>query len=368
MSSTRTIAIIGGTGAQGIPVVRDLVQSGNYTVRALTRDPESARFREIAAYGPPGAVEPLVGTFASEANLHALFRGVWGAFVNIDGFNCGEKTEIYWSIRAYEIAIEEGVSLFVYSNLANAYKLGGYDPKFRGGHYDAKGRVGDYILSQNKETRYRRDTRAACFLTGPYMDMAIHAHTPMPPSVEDGVVTWRVPLGDGAIPEVALDDCGHYVKWLFDHPERADGMTLDVAIEHAGYHEVARAFSAVTGKPARYVDTSFDDYFAANPLADDEPAGYNADPADPATMTFRANFTGWWNMWRASGGNEGLIRKDYALLDEIFPGRIRTVEEWFRREDERGRALGLGSLWERVQPEKLGFVLKLHEDRRQGIL
>lgn len=364
--TSRTIAVIGGTGAQGIPVVRDLVRSNNYTVRALTRDPNSARFKEIAAYGPPGSVEPVVGSFASEANLRELFRGAWGAFVNIDGFNCGEKTEIYWSIRAYELAIEAGVKLYVYSSLLYAYKAGGFDPKFRGGHYDAKGRVGEWILALNKEIGERHGTRAALFSTGPYMEMAIHAYTPMPPSVEDGVVTWRVPLSDGAVPEVALDDCGYYVKWLFDNPERADGMNLDVAIEHATYTEVARAFSAVTGKPARYIDTSFDDYFAAVPLPDDAPTGYNADPSDPATMSYRENFTGWWNLWRHSANNKGVVRKDYAVLDEIHPNRIRTVEEWFRREDERGRALGLGTLWERVQPEKIGLVLKLHDDRRKG--
>ncbi|KAK7419637.1 hypothetical protein QQX98_003228 [Neonectria punicea] len=365
--TSRLIAVIGGTGAQGMPIVRDLAQSGSYTVRALTRDPTSPRFKEIQAFGPPGTVEPLVGTFASEDALRKLFRGAWGAFVNIDGFNCGEKTELYWTIRAYELAIEEGVKFYVYSNLMYAYKLSGCKPKFRGGHYDAKGRIGEWILFQNPEVSRFHGMSAALFTTGPYMEMAIHAYTPMSPTVEDGVVTWRVPLGDGAVPEVALDDCGYYVKWLFDNHERAAGMDLDVAIEHATYTEVPKAFEKVTGKPAQSIDASFDERFANAPVAE-LPTGYNADPKDPATMKYRDNFTGWWNLWRHSGGNKGLIKKDYKVLDEIHPGRIRTVEDWFRREDKRGRELGLGSLWERVQPENLGFVLKLHEDKRQGTL
>jgi len=96
MSSPRLIAVIGGTGAQGIPIVRDLVRSGQYTARVLTRDTSSARFKELQSYGP---VEGVVGTFASEESLRATFRGAWGAFVNIDGFNSGEKTEIYWTLR-----------------------------------------------------------------------------------------------------------------------------------------------------------------------------------------------------------------------------------------------------------------------------
>ena len=53
-------------------------------------------------------------------------------------------------------------------------------------------------------------------------------------------------------------------------------------------------------------------------------------------------------MWKNSGGNKGVVRRDYKLLDQIFPGRIKSAEEWFRKEEER---LGKGSLWDRVQPE-----------------
>jgi hypothetical protein len=66
-----------------------------------------------------------------------------------------------------------------------------------------------------------------------------------------------------------------------------------------------------------------------------------------------------------------VIQRDYALLDEIHPDRIRSVEEWLRREDRRGRDLGLGGLWERLQPEKLYAappLLKLTEDKRAGRL
>ena len=60
--------------------------------------------------------------------------------MNIDGFNSGEKTEIYWGMRCYEIAIESGVGFFVWANLDYVYKKSGYDAKFRTGHYDGKGR------------------------------------------------------------------------------------------------------------------------------------------------------------------------------------------------------------------------------------
>ena len=110
--------------------------------------------------------------------------------------------------------------------------------------------------------------------------MAISSQTIMTPTVEDGIVTWRVPLGEGAVVHVALEDCGHYVKWLFDQPERASGMDLEVAIAHIPYKELAEAFEKVTGHPARYIDTSLDDYWKqpAMQFMADKPAGYVTNP------------------------------------------------------------------------------------------
>ena len=360
--SISKIFVIGGTGAQGLPVIGGLVADKKYSVRALSRDPASRRANALLALGN---VSILEGTFADEAILREGFRECDAAYVNIDGFNTGEKTEIYWAIRSYEIAIEEGIKFFVYGNLDYALKKSGYDSKFRTGHYDGKGRIGEWILFQNQVNRDRMG--AAVFTTGPYMEMAISAMTPMTPSVEAGVVTWRVPLGKGAVPHVALDDCGYYARWLFDNPGRANGMNLEVAIEHVEYRKLAEAFEKVTGHPAQYIDTDLEAYWNG-PLkaAADLPAGYNADPNDKSTMTFRDNFTGFWNTWKY-----GIVQRDYALLDEIHPNRIRSVEEWLRREDQLGRDLGKGNLWERVQPENLYKappLLKVREDGRKGRL
>ncbi|RWA05323.1 hypothetical protein EKO27_g9771, partial [Xylaria grammica] len=151
-----TKPIIGGTGAQGVPVVRDLLKSGDYSVRVLTRDANSARFKELQSFGP---IEGVVGTFASEESLRATFRSAWGAFVNIDGFNSGEKTEMFWTIRvsiAWELAIEEGVKFYVHGNIDYGYKKSGFRPEFHCGHIDAKGRIAEWILAQNRDPIVRK--------------------------------------------------------------------------------------------------------------------------------------------------------------------------------------------------------------------
>ncbi|KAI9729312.1 MAG: hypothetical protein M1834_006983 [Cirrosporium novae-zelandiae] len=332
MSSSSTVSkifVIGGTGAQGMPIVESLTKDHKYHLRILTRDPASKRAQQLAALPQ---VELVEGTFTNEDTLRKGFSGCDGAFVNIDGFNVGEKTETYWGIRAYELALESGIKFYVWGNLDYAYKKSGYDPIFRAGHYDGKGRVGEWILFQNKDNKDRMG--AAIFTTGPYIDMSIAFGTPMMPTIEDGVVT-----------------CG---------------MDLEVAIAHVSYAELAAAFAKVTGHPARYIDTSLEEYWSTGRMgqAADHGAAYSADPKDPSFMTFRQNFTGFWNIFKYSSGNQGIVRRDYKLLDEVFPGRIKSAEEWFRREDELGRKEGKGSLWERVQKDNLKPLLKNSEDSR----
>jgi hypothetical protein len=339
------IFVIGGTGIQGSSVVKALVNDKKYQVRVLTRDTSSNRANELLALGN---VELLQGTLTDESTLRNGFRGCDGAFVNIDGFNTGEKTEMYWAIRTYEIAIEEGIKFFVYGNIPYVLKLGGYDSKFYAGHMNGKGRVGEWILFQNIENKERMG--ASLFAVGPYIEMTIGSRTPMAPTIEDGVATWRVPLGDGLMPLAALEDCGHYVRWQFDNPDRANGMDLTTAIAPVGFNDLAIAFERVTGHRAQYIDVSLDEYWKNGALSTigHLPAGSDADPNDPSTMSMKQNFTGFWNAFK-----HNLVKVDYDLLDEIHPNRIKSAEDWLRLQDEAWKNSGKGSLWDGVQPENI---------------
>lgn len=360
------VFVIGGTGAQGIPVVRGLVADGRYAVKVLTRDVKSNRANQLLAMSPK--VEVIQGTFTSEADLRSGMEGCDGIFLNIDGFTVGEKAEMFWTMRAYELAVRYKIKQFVFGNLDYGLRKGGYDDKYRTGHYDGKGRMADWLLAQhrlNKEQPFY-DMTLAIFTTGPYIEMAIAAGTPMAPRVETDenggdTVVWRVPLTEGgAVAHVSLEDCAYYVRWLFDHPEQ-DGIDLEVAIEHVHYAELAAAFERVTGCKARFIDTSLEEYWATGPMSTrgDGSAGVQVDPNEPGRMTVKDNFTGFWNLWRASGRNEGVVKRDYALLDKIHPDRIASVESFFRLEDERARANG-SSLLEHVKAGRA--VLKLQED------
>ena len=48
-------------------------------------------------------------------------------------------------------------------------------------------------------------------------------------------------------------------------------------------------------------------------------------------MTYGDNFANWWNLYKASGGNQGLIQRDYGFLDTIVPDRLKSLPEWLEK-------------------------------------
>jgi hypothetical protein len=108
------------------------------------------------------------------------------------------------------------------------------------------------------------------------------------------------------------------------------GIDLEIATKHVNFHEVAEAFTKVTGKKAIYRDVPLQGWLEKFAPADASSA-YQIDPNEPGGMTWRQNFTGWYHLFRDSGGNNPVIARDYKLLDEILPNRIRTVEEWMKK-------------------------------------
>lgn len=94
----------------------------------------------------------LQGSQDNQKDLHAAFTGVYGAWVNLDGFTIGEKSELFYSVRAYESARHQGVKHYIFANTDYALRKAGWDERYHWGHNDAKGRIGDLILSHGQAT------------------------------------------------------------------------------------------------------------------------------------------------------------------------------------------------------------------------
>jgi hypothetical protein len=171
--------------------------------------------------------------------------------------------------------------------------------------------------------------------TGPYAERLWDN----PPTKDaDGTFVFRLPLGTtGAMPLVSLESIGDYTRWIFEHRERSAGLNLGIAIAHVTGAEHAVAFTAVTGEKARYDAISLETALKSLPTGK---IGSKASPGydDPTLRTAAEHLGPWWGIFRDSdnSGTTGLWTKDYALLDEIMPNRIKTIEEWIRKENYDG--------------------------------
>ncbi|EKG16348.1 NmrA-like protein [Macrophomina phaseolina MS6] len=359
MSDLREILVIGGTGAQGGPVVQGntaipilitLARSQRYRVRVLTRDTQSPRAQALLQL--PN-VHLIQGNQDNQADLHAAFRGVYGAWVNTDGFSIGEKAELFYGIRAYEIARHENVQHYVYANVDYTLKVAGWNEAYHVGHNDAKARVGDFILAQGQEGAMK----SSLITTPPYMDMLLDGMF-VPKEQDDGSFVWANPastsslyanwlrsqsalqllaanelcllLEDGKIPLIALDDVGAYSLWLFDHFPESAGLNLEVATDEVTFAEIAKTFSEFTGKRGVHVYKPLEDYLAG---AEPYPGAYSnfmvdpSMPRDESFQTWRENFSAWWRYWGEGHG----VKRDFDLLTKIHPNRIKGLREWMEK-------------------------------------
>jgi hypothetical protein len=134
-----TVLFIGGTGAQGSAVVKALLTDPKFHLKLLTRDTTSPEATELASMS--SQVSLIQGDCFDERTLFKQLGSVDSCFVNTQGFAIGEKAEVYWGIRMYEIALWAGVKHFVWGGIDYCGKKAGFDPKYHCGHYDGKGKV-----------------------------------------------------------------------------------------------------------------------------------------------------------------------------------------------------------------------------------
>src|SRR5579862_7836169 len=78
MAEKKVIAVVGATGAQGGGLVRAILADpdGGFSARAITRDPESEKAKELAALG----AEVVAADVDDEASLERAFAGAYGAY------------------------------------------------------------------------------------------------------------------------------------------------------------------------------------------------------------------------------------------------------------------------------------------------
>ncbi|KAJ9605833.1 hypothetical protein H2200_009682 [Cladophialophora chaetospira] len=270
--SSQTVLVIGGSGAQGIPIVQELSRHPEHysEVRVLTRDPESTNCKLLLELP---RVKLSIGATDDDEDLRRALRGIDLVFCNFNSFIFGIKNETYWGIRIYQLSAQAGVKHFIWSSLDNFGYETNFDDTMRPGHYYGKAQVEQWLYSiPQREDR----TRWSILTTGPYVEMLWELFCPKQDS--DGTFVFQMP----------------FEGW--SHPFR---LNLKVAIEHVPLELIPSTFSKLTGKPARAENLTLEEYFKVGgfaAVADTKIASQAAGPDDKTLLTYRQNFSSWFNL------------------------------------------------------------------------
>src|SRR6266481_4926629 len=196
----KLIAVVGATGQQGGAVVRALQASGQFKVRALSRNP--GKHRKLAD-------EVVEADLDRAESLNAAFEGAHGVFLVTNFWEPGtdEPKQATAAVRA---AKDAGVKHFVWSTLPNVEAISG--GKFDVPHFTGKARIDRTV----KEAGFTNHT----FVIAPfYYENLLGALAPQ--GQPDGSTGWALPL-DPTVRCLHMGDItelGNIVAGAFAHPD-----------------------------------------------------------------------------------------------------------------------------------------------------
>jgi uncharacterized protein YbjT (DUF2867 family) len=203
MSDTKKlIAVVGATGHQGGAVVRALQASGQFKVRALTRNP---------AEHPRLADEVVLADLNRPETLQAAFAAAHGVFL-VTNFREPGTDERKQALAAVHAAKEAGVQHFIWSTLPNVETVS--RGKLHVPHFTDKAKI-DRIVS---EAGFAHHT----FVIAPFFYQNLLG-VMAPKKQADGAVGWALPLDpkQRVIHTGDISELGPIVVGAFAQPELA---------------------------------------------------------------------------------------------------------------------------------------------------
>src|SRR6266540_1774098 len=134
-NNKKLIAVIGATGHQGGGVVRALQASGQFKVRALTRNPD--KHRKLAE-------EVVEVDLDKPETLKVALEGAHGVFLVTNFY--GGADELKQATAAVRAAKNSGVKHFIWSTLTDVEAISG--GKFNVPHFTGKAKI-DRIVKED---------------------------------------------------------------------------------------------------------------------------------------------------------------------------------------------------------------------------
>ena len=220
LNTKKLIAVVGATGQQGGAVVRALQASGQFKVRALTRNP---------GRHPKLADEVVAVDLNRPETLKAAFAGAHGVFLVTNAWEAG-RDESKQALAAVNAAKDAGVQHLIWSTLPNVETISG--GRINVPHFTDKAKVERIV----REAGFPYHT----FVIAPFYYQNLLG--PMAPQKQaDGTVGWALPIDPErrVIHMGDITELGRIVVGAFAQPELAGhGEHLPLVGDFLSFNEM----------------------------------------------------------------------------------------------------------------------------------
>jgi uncharacterized protein YbjT (DUF2867 family) len=227
------VLVLGATGVQGGATARALLREG-WRVRALVRDPSSAKARALEAQG----VELVRGDMGDRSSLDRALLGAYGVFSiqpssGQPQYGVTDDDEVRFGREAVDAAKAAGVEHFVYTSVA------GLRPGTGVGHFESKWRIEEYVRASGLRATIVRPATFMELLLEPHFGLSSRAfHFFVQP--------------ERAMQFIAGDDIGVLTARVFADPRTHVGTTLELAGDELTGNALAEKMGRATHTSISY--------------------------------------------------------------------------------------------------------------------
>ncbi|MBC6445707.1 NmrA/HSCARG family protein [Actinokineospora xionganensis] len=230
MATDRVIAVTGATGRQGGAVARHLLADG-WRVRALTRDPNSAKARALVEAG----ADVVKADMDDPDTLSPAIEGAYGVYSVQNFMISGLEAEVRQGKNVADAAKAAGVGHLVHGSAGTGYETGV-------GSWDSKLAVRAYMRELGLPVTELRPMAFMELMTDKGYFPPVSAWHLMPKLMgADRPVVW-----------ISVDDLGAIAARVFADPDRFLGADIPLAADVRSMTECREIWREVMGKPPKW--------------------------------------------------------------------------------------------------------------------
>lgn len=258
MADKKIITVFGATGAQGGGLARAILNDSNseFSVRAVTRDPNSDKAKALAALG----AEIVQADLGHPEAVYKAMKGAYGAFcVTFFWAHFSAEQEGAEAKLMADAAKAAGLKHVIWSTLEDTRehiplhddRMPTLNEKYKVPHFDGKGESNQYFINAGVPTTFLH----ASF----YWENMIYFGAG-PKRGQDGVLAITFPMGDKKLSGIASEDIGKCAYGIFKKGPSLAGKIIGVAGSEPTCKEMAVSLTKALGEEVRYNEVSPDVY------------------------------------------------------------------------------------------------------------